>query len=796
MRLLLVAAWLLCGLSPLSAAADFNTVWSSPDVGTQRLLRMTGIVQKTDYDAFTVEEKAILTKAFNDDGTLSEFGRRMLEDLVSGKLGDPNRSLQKEAKKALSLVRERSKLMQKSLGAVSGRSGAWKLSSYWFDLAAGNASTPLVLPGIFDWQSAPVRGLPSMPSGPKQEQSDRVRILVSPVKAVTDSRYEIDLEKDYDVISSRAFGQTGIDSGLIKSHDGKLIHTLSVFNLVVIEVPKQKAKTLALALETQGHFSKPVMEYRMSSMPPKPPVYQSAAVGASAFSAGLTAGWSLFGKSGAPVASLRRALTTMDAKGFSPSLVDSVPMLKTNKFLQAGYDGRRSVALIVDSGLDATHQDFSGKKVIAKDFTDDKDNKDYVGHGTHVTSTVLGSGASSQGKYKGVAAGAETILVAKIFGKDPTTTEDTILAGLDWGVKAADGRKVVINMSLGGSGNPDDVLARASNMLAHKGHGVVIAAGNSGPKEATVSSPGVARDVMTVVATDKQGYITDYSSRGDPKGYKTPAEEGVVYSKPDIAAPGGDVDLSGWESLRRKFGLGDPADITALGQGKDKCVYGPGIIAAKSANMAGGSCDVVIDGKPLYTKMAGTSMATPHVMGANMLILDYLQSKGAVSDDWFLKAKAAQMEAASSLKNKGGKPYSNLEQGAGMLEMDRLYDLVSSRFDMGLPIGNLSAEIAYWVSQNPQDARAIKKDTAYRVTRFGIVSSESGKVINTDVKLAQLKKEIGRRDADSGWWQRFKRWFDSLMNRWFKFDLRPDGKEEVLNQRHPALMPWLRPLPN
>ncbi|GAA2947767.1 hypothetical protein GCM10011428_78740 [Streptomyces violaceus] len=235
---------------------------------------------------------------------------------------------------------------------------------------------------------------------------------------------------------------------------------------------------------------------------------------------------------------------------------------------KAGYDGKGVKVAVLDTGIDATHPDLKGKILKAKDFSGSGSTDDRQGHGTHVASTVVGSGAKSGGKYKGVAPGAE-LLVGKVLDDTGFGDNSDIIAGMQWAV--AQGARVV-NMSLGEVDTPGvDPLEKAVNDLsASSGALFVIASGNSGPSDTTVGSPGSAAAALTVAAVDRHDKIASWSSRG-------PTADGRL--KPDIAAPGVDI------------------------------------IAAKAAHGIEGN-----DEAPGYVSMSGTSMATPHTAGAAAIL--------------------------------------------------------------------------------------------------------------------------------------------------------------------------------
>jgi len=70
----------------------------------------------------------------------------------------------------------------------------------------------------------------------------------------------------------------------------------------------------------------------------------------------------------------------------------------------------------------------------------------------------------------------------------------------------ADGMDV-LNLSLGGTAKPDDVLVNAVNSATDAGVVVAIAAGNSGPGAGTIDSPGIADKVITVGASTNPHFI-------------------------------------------------------------------------------------------------------------------------------------------------------------------------------------------------------------------------------------------------------------------------------------------------
>ncbi|MER5944278.1 S8 family serine peptidase [Streptomyces sp. NPDC001928] len=255
----------------------------------------------------------------------------------------------------------------------------------------------------------------------------------------------------------------------------------------------------------------------------------------------------------------------LDAK-VRATLDRSTRQVRAPEAWAAGYDGKGTKVAVLDTGADAEHPDLKGRIAASKNFTDSPDADDHDGHGTHTTSTVGGTGAASDGKKKGVAPGAD-LLTAKVLNDYGYGETSWIIAGMQWAVdQGAD----VVSMSLGNPARTDctDPMAQATEELARTSENTlfVIAAGNTGPGNNTVSSPGCAPSVLTVGAVDRDDSTASFSSRGPAYGSHT--------LKPEITAPGVGI----------------------------------------SAAQAGGR------GVYAYRSMSGTSMATPHVAGAAAIV--------------------------------------------------------------------------------------------------------------------------------------------------------------------------------
>jgi subtilisin family serine protease len=301
------------------------------------------------------------------------------------------------------------------------------------------------------------------------------------------------------------------------------------------------------------------------------------------------------------------ARITLD-RTIRPVLDQSVPMIGAPDAWAAGLDGTGVTVGVVDTGVDLDHPDLAGAVVDSENFTEEPDVADGSGHGTHVASTIVGSGAASGGRRRGVAPGAK-LVVAKVFDASESAEESQVMAGMEWA--ATHGARIV-NLSLGGAptDGTDPISALVDELTARTGTLFVVASGNLGG-DRSVTSPGAATSALTVGAVNKQDELADFSGKGPRLG------DAAV--KPEIVAPG------------------------------------VAITAARAAGTAMGS---PVDEH--YTTASGTSMATPHVAGAAAILAQQ-------HPDW--PASRLKDALVSTARDVGRRWY---EQGAGRVDVSRL----------------------------------------------------------------------------------------------------------------------------
>jgi len=319
--------------------------------------------------------------------------------------------------------------------------------------------------------------------------------------------------------------------------------------------------------------------------------------------------------------------------------ITTVEPVKRNPDLTAAnsglpVSGRGVTVAVLDTGVDGTHGDLSGRVVQNLKLADTQSlgvgfnyplavanlpNTDLAyGHGTFVAGVIAGNGYQSSGKYAGVAPGAN---ILGLSAGDASLL--FILSGFDYLLANAASFNVrVVNCSFSANTVFDlnDPVNIATKMLTDNGVNVVFSAGNTGPGADSLNPYSIAPWVISTGATDNRGKLANFSSRG---------EFGSPLFRPTLVAPGVDT-----VSLRPST----LASVTTV----------EGLVPNDSALSAGEL--------PYYTTGSGTSYSAPQVAGVIALMLEANPNLTPAQIRDILQRTATPLP-----------PYYMYEVGAGML---------------------------------------------------------------------------------------------------------------------------------
>ncbi len=225
----------------------------------------------------------------------------------------------------------------------------------------------------------------------------------------------------------------------------------------------------------------------------------------------------------------------------------------STRLASGGDTGQGVTVAVLDTGIDNL-PDFAGRLVGGVDLTNGNNPyQDSYGHGTFVAGLIAGNGASSKGRYSGEAPGARLVSI-KVAGADGVTHLSTLISGLQWAVdhQRTYGIKV-LNISLGfqpGQSTVRNPLDQAVEATWNSGIAVVVSAGNAGPFNGTILSPGDDPLVITAGALDDMAAallsgdkMNDFSSAGptSPDGWVKPDLVTSGRSVVSVAAPGSTI---------------------------------------------------------------------------------------------------------------------------------------------------------------------------------------------------------------------------------------------------------------
>ncbi|MCE3076975.1 S8 family peptidase [Chryseobacterium gwangjuense] len=259
------------------------------------------------------------------------------------------------------------------------------------------------------------------------------------------------------------------------------------------------------------------------------------------------------------------------------------------------YTGKGIDICILDTGLDLSHPDFSGREIEGKSFIAGEDwNRDPNGHGTHCSGIATGNIRLDNGKRYGIAKEAN-LKIAKVLSDAGKGTTSSVIDAIDWAITK---KFRILSLSLASAVKLNDkpsLLFETVGAKALENNCVIIAAaGNDSSRPSMplpVSSPANAVSIMAVGAIDGQMKIAKFSNAG-----LNPSTGGNV----NICAPGVDIVSSYPKNSKNKSGN--------------------------------------------YYAMSGTSMATPHVSGLVALYMEQFPEKSAKEIWELIETKAKPID--------------------------------------------------------------------------------------------------------------------------------------------------------
>ena len=190
---------------------------------------------------------------------------------------------------------------------------------------------------------------------------------------------------------------------------------------------------------------------------------------------------------------------------------------------------------VFDSGINVRHREFYGKNIAFLDVVQGRTAPyDDNGHGTHVAGIIAGRNIGIAKECK--------LFAVKVLDKNGVGKAYDVLKACEYVIRQQKKYNIrVANMSVGAPYEKESssMLETGVKMLWDAGITVVCAAGNNGPKNFTITSPGTSKWVITVGSYDDNMYVDkggkkyrDYSGRG-------PTDSCII--KPDFLALGNNV---------------------------------------------------------------------------------------------------------------------------------------------------------------------------------------------------------------------------------------------------------------
>lgn len=175
---------------------------------------------------------------------------------------------------------------------------------------------------------------------------------------------------------------------------------------------------------------------------------------------------------------------------------------------------REILVAVLDTGIDADHEDLEGKVAAEANFTDSPTPHDVYGHGTHIAGIIAANSNNGIG-ITGIA--PESRLMNVKVANDKRQCQGLALAqGIIW---AVDNGARVINISIE-LAEPSAQLEDAVNYAWSQGVLIIAAAGNQGGQSPVY--PAFYENCIAVTATRQDGTLAPLSNYGDWVDFAAP----------------------------------------------------------------------------------------------------------------------------------------------------------------------------------------------------------------------------------------------------------------------------------